>query len=380
MTVKPLAAALLCAFALAACNKDKANKPNNPAPAPEKPAPAPAPKPEPAPQPQPQPEPAPQPKPNPTPAPQPVPEPQPAPAPQPQPEPQPTPSPSTDIPAPAGWVYYGGDEFNDNRADTKKWLVFGTERDGMKLNQSYGWPQGMIQTYRPEQLTFGNGIMKILSEKRTDGVQTNGQTGWWSGAVNSRDADVYYPLYSRIDIRAKFANVRGVWHAAWLTSYKGAETAELDIFENFVAEVGPNKATQSNHLFNNKTNKLQVNVPDKQNRTTRVNDIAGQFHVYSVVVERGKAANEAVITYMIDGKPTYSFATDRDGTGIYNKFITDAVAEGRQSRAWNVIITGQVGATNPSVSYPSENLDKAVSEIDYVRVFVKEEDKKANGL
>ena len=99
-----------------------------------------------------------------------------------------------------------------------------------------------------------------------------------------------------------------------------------------------------------------------------------------MVVERGKAANEAVITYMIDGKPTYSFATDRDGTGIYNKFITDAVAEGRQSRAWNVIITGQVGATNPSVSYPSENLDKAISEIDYVRVFVKEEDKKANGL
>ena len=240
MTVKPLAAALLCAFALAACNKDKANKPNNPAPAPEKPAPAP----------------------------QPVPEPQPAPTPQPQPEPQPTPSPSAEIPAPAGWVYYGGDEFNDNRADTKKWLVFGTERDGMKLNQSYGRPQGMIQTYRPEQLTFGNGIMKILSEKRTDGVQTNGHTGWWSGAVNSRDANVYYPLYSRIDVRAKFADVRGVWHAAWLTSYKGAETAELDIFENFVAEVGPNKATQSNHLFNNKTNKLQVNVPDKQNRTT----------------------------------------------------------------------------------------------------------------
>ena len=128
----------------------------------------------------------------------------------------------------------------------------------------------------------------------------------------------------------------------------------------------------------------------------RLHSFDGQYRVQlamqdALVFDEGLAAakvliDECIREYSEGSRPELlaiinaAFATDRDGTGIYNKFITDAVAEGRQSRAWNVIITGQVGATNPSVSYPSENLDKAVSEIDYVRVFVKEEDKKANGL
>ena len=57
--------------------------------------------------------------------------------------------------------------------------------------------------------------------------------------------------------------------------------------------------------------------------------VQNDFHVYSVSVEPSSNPNEAIITYWVDNKKTYSFATDLHGTGVYNKFIEDSISDNR---------------------------------------------------
>ena len=286
---------------------------------------------------------------------------------------EPAGSDAANITAPAGWRYYGGDEFNGEQLDSNKWFAYGSSKGASKTYYaSYGQPQGMIQTYRPEQITVSNGSLKLVSVPRTDGEQTNGHPGWWSGAFTSRDADVYYPLYLRVDVRAKAANDVGLWHALWLTSYEGASVAELDMYELFADANGKNQATHSNHFWDNKLGQVRKNVPER-NHTVHVADISGTYHVYSLIVEPAPTPNEAIITFMIDGIVTKTFQTDKNGAGLYNKFITDAKERGRTNRAWNIMYTGGVGGSLGGVGYPAADLRFAQTEIDYIRVFVKDE-------
>lgn len=274
------------------------------------------------------------------------------------------------IPAPAGWKYYGGDEFNETTLDKTKWRIYG---DGG--NADYGRPQGMIQRYRPEQvqmvtLTTGEKVVRITSVKRTDGDSLHNQPGWWSGAISSREVNVYYPLYCRMDVRAKVVNEAGVWHAIWSRYYKGASTAEIDLEEFFVRTAGKGVVSQAIHLWNSSTNTTDYNLPPGQNRNKPVADPANTFHIYSMQVEKDPAnASEAIITLLVDNVVNYSFSTAaRPG---HNKFILDAMAESRQNNAWDMVITGQVGATLSSVGYPEESLTTAVTEMDWFRVYVR---------
>ena len=76
-----------------------------------------------------------------------------------------------------------------------------------------------------------------------------GKYGWWSGALSSRNANgadlvkakglehgTYYPLYSRIEVKAKIPYEFGTWMALWLRHCNGASTFEIDLQEFFVNE------------------------------------------------------------------------------------------------------------------------------------------------
>lgn len=286
-------------------------------------------------------------------------------------EENPPPDKENSIPAPSGWKYFGGDEFN---ADTLNamWMAYGTPGSG---TASYGRPQGMIQTYRPQQVTLeilatGEKVVRLTSVKRTDGDVQHGQTGWWSGAIATREKNVFFPLFSRIDVKAKVVNELGIWHAIWSRFYKGASTAELDLLEFFVKESGKGVAAQAIHLWSNITNTTKYNLPPGQDRRENVANPANTFHVYSVQIEEDPTdGNQAIITMLVDNVVNYSFHTKT--LPEYNKFITDAKSENRTNNAWDVVITGQIGASSASVGYPEEGVNTAITEIDYVRIFVK---------
>ena len=273
------------------------------------------------------------------------------------------------------WTYYGGDEFNDNHVDTNKWSLYDN-------NNTYGHPQGMIQFYNASQVSEttdsqGNGVL-VITSKRIKGKTITTPDGasyeaWNSGFITSggryapKPAKVFYPLYLRIDVRAKIANEEGFWHAPWITHYKGASIAELDIGEFFTPTNGKNVVTQSIHLHNKKTGKLQKNLVNGSKKNYAVkSSVQNDFHVYSVSVEPSSNPNEAIITYWVDNKKTYSFATDLHGTGVYNKFIEDSISDNRLNSTWNIMFQGGVGGNG----YPSKKINSAKSYIDYIRVFV----------
>ncbi|MDO4249417.1 MAG: family 16 glycosylhydrolase, partial [Neisseria sp.] len=299
---------------------------------------------------------------------------------------------SSDIVAPSGYLYYGGDEFNGNEINTDKWFVLGSKKgDIPNYGATFGQPDGMLSTYHPDQVKVGTnkdglGVLTIESEKLPNTVenQVNGQQGWSSGAFNSRDVGEFYPLYSRIDVKAKIANNEGIWHGPWLTHYKGASVAEFDIAEFFVNQTGDNVVTQNNHIHNNTpstsstdengfsySGKLDINVPRGQDRRTALNDeIDENFHIYSVEITRGDVENEAVITYLVDNKITYSFKTDQFGPGVYNKFIMTAQGENRTEDTWNIMFTGGIGGQDNWTGAPTEATpNKVTTEIDYIRVY-----------
>ncbi len=283
------------------------------------------------------------------------------------------------IPAPEGWIYFDGDEFDDSAPKATHWGLYGTP--GI-WNATYGQAQGMIQRYEPEQVTMaelpsGEKVCRITSVKGNGAPDVHGRTGWWSGALSSRDApdtpgNKHYPLYCRMEIRAKAPNELGVWHAFWSRHYKGASTAELDLQEFFVASNGPEVLSQATHLKNTATGETDVNYPRNQDRRTPVSDPSGTFHIYGVQILPDPAhENEAIITYLLDGVVTMSFST-HEYPG-HNSFILDAIAEGRTQSTWDFAITGQIGGTGTWIGYPENSLETVVTEIDWLRVYIPED-------
>lgn len=301
---------------------------------------------------------------------------------------------SSSIPAsevPVGWYYYDGDEFNGVEIDNKYWGIYG---DNFTQNANYGAPQGMLQTYRKEQVAIVNdGDKRVARITATrDGnppAPTHSSVahrpGWWSGGLSSRDANRYgnnskmYPLFSRIEVKAKVPYYYGVWMAAWLRHYLGAGVAELDLEEFFIkyyeTTQNPYQVNQTVHVWNSETNKTDVNA-NRMARYTIMNANPGNdYHVYGVEVDPDPSAptEHAIISFLLDGKVTNVWKT-RDYGNKYNSFIKRAIAEKREMTTWDLALTGQVGGNDVSVGFPEDrnpNLRNMTMEIDWVRVFTR---------
>lgn len=303
---------------------------------------------------------------------------------------------NSSIEVPDGWYYYDGDEFNDPAIDNRYWGQYGT--DTPAAQSQYGQPNGMAQTYRKNQVTMetsGGEQVARITATRDDNPPASSHAGaaeyagWWSGALSSRDTDKYghdgkyYPLFSRIEVRAKVPYVYGVWMAFWCRYYAGASIAELDIQEFFVKiwEDDDPRLSQALHLHDNETNSLATNVNGYGRHTVIDFDPMDDFHTYGVQVDPDPDdANHAIITFLLDGNPTSTFKTIDHGNK-YNQFITKAKAEGREMTTWDIAITGQIGAPEfigqwPHVGYPDQrnpDLRNVHCDIDWVRVFTRED-------
>lgn len=300
-----------------------------------------------------------------------------------------SPIPAAEVPN--GWYYYDGDEFNGVAIDNKYWGVYG---DNFTYNATYGAQQGMLQTYRKEQIAIVNdGNMRVARITATrDGnppspshSSVSSRPGWWSGGLSSRDTDKYgnakkmYPLFSRIEVKAKVPYYYGVWMAIWLRHYLGASMAELDLEEFFIKYYettrNPYQVNQTVHVYNSETNKTDVNA-NKMARYTIMNSNPSEaYHVYGVQVDPDPAAptEHAIISFLLDGAVTNVWKT-RDYGNKYNTFIKRAIAENRQMTTWDLALTGQIGGNDSSVGFPEDrypNLRNMTMEVDWVRVFTR---------
>lgn len=310
-----------------------------------------------------------------------------------------------EVPRLVGWSYYGGDEFNGTAIDRKLWGIYGDPTKNYSF-EDYGnnEGQGMAQFYRDKMVTVKDGLASVRatrepiytglrykkdrdnSPKMRTPLQPNhshSSQGWWSGALSSRDADnggTFYPLYSRIEVKAKIPFCIGTWMALWLRHCNGSSTFEIDLEEFFVHDdskdvyldyekhtykrAGKNFVHQSVHGLDYNVElkydeekgkyfpKNSYNHNDYADRIREIKfDPSKDFHVYGAQIdpEPGDSARNLAVTFLLDGRVRSVFLTSAYKSNKpqypyrYNALLKDEYFKYGIDRVWDVAITGQVG-------------------------------------
>ena len=357
------------------------------------------------------------------------------------------------VPPLSGWKYYGGDEFNGTAINRKLWGIYGDKtRDYFFDVYGNNKDQGMAQTYRDDMIKVQDGLAivratrsKIFTGLRSDYTEKmrfppkpgHGYTdhGWWSGFLSSKDAQTgnkdeqnkeigcYYPLYSRIEIKAKIPFRIGTWMALWLRHYTGASTFEIDLQEFFVNDdpkVDRYDKYEKHRYYNANKNFLHQSVhgidyqsatddnpiPNKHNNNAyadRVKEIkfdpSEDFHVYGAQIDPlpTDSGRHLAITFLLDGRVRSVFLTSTDIVSNpksshkyrYNALLRPEFMPHGIDHVWDVAITGGIGGTpgdnNSGILYPERDpqyhndINKTpkdyIMDIDWLRVY-----KRANEL
>lgn len=366
------------------------------------------------------------------------------------------------VPSLVGWSYYGGDEFNGTTINKSLWGIYGDKTKHYSY-ELYGnnKKQGNAQIYRDQMVTVNNGFLSIratrepiktgLRKYEDDPANTDysikmrnpikpkhGYTkyGWWSGALSSRDAENggnYYPLYSRIEIKAKIPFSIGTWMALWLRHCNGSSTFEIDLQEFFVHDDARTFAKdnidkkrryvhQSIHGIDynlgtrydqDKKKYVLKNGYNHNNYGDRIKEImfdpSEDFHVYGAQIdpEPGDSSRNIAVSFLLDGRVRSVFITSyykTSGEAVdsadmkpmkdkypyrYNALLRKENFKNGIDRVWDVAITGQIGGKpdgkGGGILYPEMDpqyggdINKVpkdyVMDIDWVRVY-----KRANKL
>lgn len=357
------------------------------------------------------------------------------------------------VPPLSGWKYYGGDEFNGTAINRKLWGIYGDKtRDYFFDVYGNNKNQGMAQTYRDNMINVQDGLAivratrsKIFTGLRSDYTEKmrfppkpgHGYTdhGWWSGFLSSKDAQTgnkdeqnkeigcYYPLYSRIEIKAKIPFRIGTWMALWLRHYTGASTFEIDLQEFFVNDdpkVDRYDKYEKHRYYNANKNFLHQSVhgidyqsatddnpiPNKHNNNAyadRVKEIkfdpSEDFHVYGAQIDPlpTDSGRHLAVTFLLDGRVRSVFLTSTDIVSNpksshkyrYNALLRPEFMPHGIDHVWDVAITGGIGGTpgdnNSGILYPERDpqyhndINKTpkdyIMDIDWLRVY-----KRANEL
>ena len=366
------------------------------------------------------------------------------------------------VPSLVGWSYYGGDEFNGTIINNSLWGIYGDKTKHYSY-ELYGnnKKQGNAQIYRDQMVTVNNGLLSIratrepiktgLRKYEDDPANTDysikmrnpikpkhGYTkyGWWSGALSSRDAENggnYYPLYSRIEIKAKIPFSIGTWMALWLRHCNGSSTFEIDLQEFFVHDDARTFAKdnidkkrryvhQSIHGIDynlgtrydqDKKKYVLKNGYNHNNYSDRIKEImfdpSEDFHVYGAQIdpEPGDSSRNIAVSFLLDGRVRSVFITSyykTSGEAVdsadmkpmkdkypyrYNALLRKENFKNGIDRVWDVAITGQIGGKpdgkGGGILYPEMDpqyggdINKVpkdyVMDIDWMRVY-----KRANKL
>ena len=366
------------------------------------------------------------------------------------------------VPSLVGWSYYGGDEFNGTIINKSLWGIYGDKTKHYSY-ELYGnnKKQGNAQIYRDQMVTVNNGLLSIratrepiktgLRKYEDDPANTDysikmrnpikpkhGYTkyGWWSGALSSRDAENggnYYPLYSRIEIKAKIPFSIGTWMALWLRHCNGSSTFEIDLQEFFVHDDARTfekdnidkkrrYVHQSIHGIDynlgtrydqDKKKYVLKNGYNHNNYSDRIKEImfdpSEDFHVYGAQIdpEPGDSSRNIAVSFLLDGRVRSVFITSyykTSGEAVdsadmkpmkdkypyrYNALLRKENFKNGIDRVWDVAITGQIGGKpdgkGGGILYPEmdpqygEDINKVpknyVMDIDWMRVY-----KRANKL
>ncbi len=255
-----------------------------------------------------------------------------------------------------GWVLDWHDEFNGSRLDQKKWKY-----DTGLSNR------GTAHCYTEDAISVRGGKLIITSRHQdTPNPNYNPEGKTWqtttkvqpysSGAVMTRGTKDF--LYGRVEVRAKFDDVTGIWPAIWLfadvpgNKWASPKCGEIDILEHVSQDAG--LVQTAFHWGENGTLKLKS---AHYTRQMDKKDFFNKFHTYTL------EWNEGGGKIYVDGIHFGTFDSDLANypNGEANPF----------RRPQYLILNTAIGGakTWPEQANPKEYPTDFV--IDYVRYYVQ---------
>lgn len=207
----------------------------------------------------------------------------------------------------------------------------------------HGWGNNELQDYTrsPDNSRVENGVLRISAIKTGE--------EWTSARLVTRKKKDF--LYGRVEVRAKLPAGRGTWPAIWMlptewTYGDWPSSGEIDIMEHVGFDQGVVHGTVHtqayNHVINTQVGE-RIDVPD----------CSEQFHNF--IIEW----SEAKIDFYVDDQLYFTFENDMIGDFATWPF----------DKRFHLILNIAIGGNWGGKFGIDPGMDKAVMEVDYIRVY-----------
>jgi beta-glucanase (GH16 family) len=218
----------------------------------------------------------------------------------------------------------------------------------------WGWGNGELQYYQPQNTTLNNGIATITVKEDTNGIIDSwGNSSYYSSSKITTKG-IFDFRYGKIEARIKTIDGQGFWPAFWMLPSNGSWPCdgEIDIMEQWgndyltnstsgAAHLGTCPYSQSTHFYETSSSYISSG------------SYADDFHTYSVIWK------EDTITWYVDEIELFSL----NPSSYWS--IPSQSAWPFNANEWYLMINLAITQSGPNSNtvFPNQ------MEIDYVRVY-----------
>ena len=249
------------------------------------------------------------------------------------------------------WQLVWEDDFNGNSLDQSKWIHdIGTgSQYGM-----WGWGNGELQYYQPQNTTLNNGIAKIEVKEEPNGIIDSWSATSYFSSSKITTKGLFNFRYGKVEARIKTIDGQGFWPAFWMLPSNGSWPCdgEIDIMEQWgndyltnstsgAAHLGTCPYSQSTHFYETSSSYISSG------------SYADDFHTYSLIWK------EDTITWYVDEIELFSL----NPSSYWS--IPSQSAWPFNANEWYLMINLAITQSGPNSNtvFPNQ------MEIDYVRVY-----------
>ena len=252
------------------------------------------------------------------------------------------------------WELVWQDEFTGSSLNEQKWIhEIGTGSQ----NGLWGWGNGELQYYKPENTTVSNGTLKITAQEEPNGIVDPFQS--WNilnySSSRIKTDGLFSFKYGKVQARMKTVDGQGFWPAFWMLPSGGSWPCdgEIDIMEQWGNDDDTNISTGAAHV-GICPYEPGAHVYSNFQQPIDQGSYADQFHIYEV------RWYENFIQWYIDDVLVYEI-TPNSYSSQFNWPFND--------NEWYLILNFAITSSGPN----SNTILPSFIEVDWIRVYQENE-------